>query len=489
MKDQYLSRSISLMSMQRRKIAIIGGGITGLSTAYFLQEKAREKSREIECLLIEGENRLGGKIRSERIHDFIIEGGPDSFITQKKWGVELCRRLDLSKKFVQTHPVEKSIYILSNGKLVPMPEGFNLMIPSRLVPFALTPLISLPGKIRMGMDLLISKNNSAEDESIASFVRRRLGEEAVRTFAEPILGGIFAGDAEKLSIKASFPQFLALEKKYGSLIRGMWLRQRETAKKDIPKPELSLFVTLKEGLSSLVTSIQNRLKEVSIVSGNPVTRVVPIKNQYEIVVGDERHLVDGVVITTKTTTAADWVEKWDASLASQLREISYVSTATVSLGFRKDQVDHPLNGFGFVVPRGENRSINAATWSSTKFPGRAPEGHVLIRTFLGGAHQQDLIDLDDSSLISVVREDLKDIMGIDAQPVVARAFRWIKASPQYHIGHLDRVSRIEAQTQKHAGLFLVGAAYRGVGIPDCIAQAHETAGKILEWISTEDAAK
>ncbi len=471
------------MPQDRKKVIIIGGGITGLSTAYFLQEKSKETGCALDITLIESEKRFGGMIHTERVDDFILEGGPDSFITQKPGALDLCRRVGMSDQLVQTSEVQKSVYILSDGKLLPLPEGFNLMIPGRLTPFLFSPLVSPIGKVRMGLDLLIPRKDSPEDESIASFVRRRLGEEALQKFAEPILAGIFAGDAEKLSLYATFPQFASLEKSSGSLILGMWTRRRAAAKKGKPKSNLTLFVTLREGLSSLVMSIRGKLDGVKLISDEKVCGIIPQNGPqqegYMVSTHAEKYTADAVVVTTKTDTAADWIKGWDPSLSALLREIEYVSTATVSLGFRREDVHHPLNGFGFVVPRREGRQIMAGTWSSTKFPGRAPVGHVLIRAFLGGAHHEDLIDRDESDLIMLVRKELQPILGIQAEPVVSKAFRWMKGRPQYNLGHLDRVAKIEKETKKHPGLFLAGAAYRGVGLPDCIRQGMETAEKIL----------
>jgi len=469
-----------------KKIIIIGGGITGLSTAYFIQEKLKESNISADCLLIEADNRLGGKIHSLQTDDFVIEGGPDSFITQKKWGLELCRRLGLEEQLVQTNPLDKSIFVLTKGKLQPFPEGFNLMIPSKMMPFLLTPLVSPLGKLRMGMDLFIPKRDSDDDESIASFVRRRLGDEAVQKFAEPILAGIFAGDAEKLSIKATFPQFTTLEQKYGSLIMGMRTRVKQGKQKGSSgpkKPAYSMFVTLRDGLSSIVTALRKKLDAVEILTGQAVTEVNPSNGGYEVVVGSERKWADALVVTCNTHTSAGWIENWNPALSTLLREICYVSTATVSVGFKKSEVKHPLNGFGFVVPRQENCGINASTWSSTKFAGRASKEHVLIRTFLGGAHAEDVIGREDKDLIAMVRQDLKAILGINEQPVVAKVFRWIKANPQYHVGHLERVLKIEEQVHLHSGFFLAGAAYRGVGIPDCIEQAELTASKVIASIT------
>jgi len=470
------------MDQPKKKVMIIGGGITGLSTAYFLQEKIRAGGLPVDVTLIESEPRFGGKVVTERVGGFVIEGGPDSFITQKPWGLELCKRLGISDRLIQTHPTDKAVYILSRGRLVPMPEGFNLMVPSRVTPFLLSPLVSPFGKARMGLDLLIPRKDSSEDESIASFVRRRLGEEALAQFAEPILAGIYAGDAEKLSMMATFPQFAQLERAHGSLVWGMWMRRWDAAKEPPKKSDWSLFVSLKDGLSGLIDAVRSRLDGVNLLSGRRVSAVSPTGRGYEVVVGDEGHSADAVVVTTNTGTAAGWVEGWDPALAKELREIEYVSTATVSLGYEKKEVSHPLRGFGFVVPRREGREIMASTWSSTKFPGRAPEGHVLIRTFLGGAHQEGRVEQDDAALIAVARRELQSILGIRAEPVVAKVFRWIKANPQYHVGHLSRIAEIEKQTARHPGLHLAGAAYRGVGIPDCIHQGMETAEKIARSI-------
>lgn len=471
------------MSSTRKKIVIIGGGITGLSTAYFLQEKMRAAGFPIDCTLIEADSRFGGKVVTEQAGGFVIEGGPDSFITQKPWGLELCRKLGIADRLIQTHPTDKAVYVLSRGKLAPLPEGFNLMIPSRMTPFLLTPLISPFGKARMGLDLLIPRRESEKDESIASFVRRRLGEEALALFAEPILAGIYAGDAEKLSMQATFPQFAALERKHGSLVWGMWMQRWDAARGSALPREWSLFVTLRDGLSSLISALREKLDGVTLVSGQRVTEVSLKEGRYHISLPGKSYSSDAVVITANAGTAAGWIEGWDPLLAKRLREIQYVSTATVSLGYEKREVPHPLRGFGFVVPRREGRKIMASTWSSTKFSDRAPAGHVLIRLFLGGAHQEGLVDRDDADLVSIAREELRSILGIQAEPVVSKVFRWIKANPQYHVGHLERVDEIEEKSGAHPGLYLAGAAYRGVGIPDCIRQGMETAEKIVGTLS------
>ncbi len=464
-----------------KSVAIIGGGMTGLACAYFLQEKSRAAGVALHCTLIEAAPHWGGKIRTERIGDFIIEGGPDSFITQKPQALSLCKTLGLSDQLIQTNPTEKTIYTLTRGALTPLPTGASLLVPDRLSPFLMSPIISMAGKLRMGLDLFIPRSTQdAGDESIASFVRRRLGEEAVHQIAEPILAGIYAGDVEQLSIMATFPHLRALERTHGSLIWGIWMQRWDAARQKMPQREWTLFVKPREGLSSMVSELTRRLDGVTLRAATEVKAVAPDRmGGYRVQIGAETLHADVVVATVNTHTAAGWIEGWDTGLAEQLRTISYVSTAAVSLGFKKGDVAHPLNGFGFVVPRREGKKIMATTWSSTKFPGCAPPGYVLIRAFLGGAHQEEIVTLDDTTLLSHVRETLRDILGIHAAPVVTHLSRWMKANPQYHVGHLARVAQIEKQAATHPGLFLTGAPYRGVGIPDCIRQGEETADKIL----------
>jgi oxygen-dependent protoporphyrinogen oxidase len=475
----------------KKKIIIIGGGVTGLSTAYFLKEKSRELGIEINCTLIEASDRLGGKIVTDRIGDFIIEGGPDSFLSQKPWGITLCRKLGLMDQLVSTHPVHKAIYILSHGRLKPFPEGMNLMIPCRITPFLLSPIVSWQGKARMGLDLLIPKNKEATDESIASFVRRRLGSEAVATFAEPILATIYAGDVEQLSLAATFPQFAGLEKEFGSLIWGIWMKKWDARMAQSKSPSKSmetgsekhtLFITLKNGLASLVQSLQEQLLGIDIQQGQAVKAIFPHQGGYAIDLSNKRLDADAVVITTDATTAAHFIGPWDEVLSGHLASIPYVSTATVSLGFRRTDIAHPLTGFGFVVPRLERGRILATTWSSTKFHGRAHPADVLIRSFLGGAHQEEVVDLSDDELVSAVYNELRPVLGISAKPTMAHVFKWRKANPQYNMGHLTRVAAIYKEADKHAGLFLAGAAYKGVGIPDCIQQGWEAAEKVLSFV-------
>jgi len=471
--------------MQPKQVAIIGGGITGLACTYFLQEASRARNLPLRCHLIEASHRFGGKLITEQADGFIFEGGADSFITTKPWGVSLCRRLRLP--LTPTNPVEKAIYIVSNGRLVPLPIGMNLMIPSRVRPFLFSPLVSLAGKMRMGLDLFIPRpircaTAAPQDESIGAFVRRRLGEEAVHQLAEPLLAGIYAGDVERLSIMATFPQFPELEQTHGSLIWGLLMQRWDRARK--PKDEeMSLFVRPEGGVGHLAQALCDQLDPTWL---RPESSVVGLKQRpggYEVEMGDGAVIAaDAVVATVHTHAVADWVAAWDIPLADLLRRIQYVSTASVSMGFRKEDVRRPLDGFGFVVPRREGQPILAATWSSTKFPNSAPAGYVLIRAFLGGAHQEHRVDQDDAAILADVRASLQSLLGITAKPVVHRIFRWYKAHPQYHVGHLSLVAEIKKSAALHPGFYLTGSPYHGVGIPDCIHQAEQTANKLIDYL-------
>jgi oxygen-dependent protoporphyrinogen oxidase len=465
--------------MNRKKVVIIGGGITGLACAYFLQKEAADRKLPIDYQLLESEGRWGGKVVTETASGFTIEGGPDSFISLKPWGVSLCKTLGIP--LVETHPTQKTIYIVSNGKLVPMPIGMNLMVPTRIWPFLTSPLLTLAGKARMALDLLIPglSGTAPNDESIARFVRRRLGEEAVHQLAEPLLGGIYAGDVERLSIQATFPQFPALEEKYGSLIWGLFMQQQNQARQKHTGEQMSLFVRPAAGMSSLVFALRDRLDPTCLYTGKTVTGIKPAGGKYEIELKTETLTADAVVATVHSHVAGGWVERFDPDIARLLREIPYVSTASVAFGFKKEDVGRPLDGFGFVVPRREGFPILATTWSSTKFPGCAPEGHVLLRAFLGGAHQEESVAQDDETIIAQVRETFKTLLGISAPPVLSRIFRWKNAQPQYHVGHLARVAEIKKRAALHPGLSLTGAPYQGIGIPDCIHQGEQTAGQIL----------
>ena len=463
---------------------VVGGGIAGLSTAYYLQKEAEAANRPISCTLIEQDSRLGGKILTERMGDFVIEGGPDSFLTQKPWGLQLARELGLGDQIIGTNEERHKVFVLHRGRLRPLPDGVMLIVPTKFMPFVFSPLISPLGKLRMGLDLFIPPKRDGQDETLADFVRRRLGEEALDKIAEPLMSGIHNAESDRQSILATFPRFRALEEKYGSLIRGMLATRRQAHAAGLNEREVSYsaFVSLRGGLGDLVEALVSALSEISLLIGRRVEGIGYDPNgtpPYRVQLADGQVLAgDVVVLATPAYIAADLVAHFASELAIGLRAIRYVSTGTISLAYRRSEVGHPLNGFGFVIPRSERRWINACTWTSTKFNHRAPGDHVLLRVFFGGSRHPEMVEWPNERLLATVRDELRDIMGITARPVFTRVYRWPLATPQYDVGHLDRVARLEALCPP--GLYLTGSAYRGIGIPDCIRQGKETAARVWD---------
>jgi len=476
---------------QALKIAVIGGGISGLAAAYTIQETSRAKNLNATVFLIEAENRLGGKILTEQVDGYTIEGGPDCFLRQKPWAAQLAGKLGLQDELIGTNDQQRKTYVVNKGRLVPLPDGVMLIIPTRILPFALSPLISIPGKIRMGLDLLVPSFKGERDESIGDFVRRRLGNEALDKIAEPLLSGIHVSDPEKQSLLATFPRFRALEQNHGSLIRGM-LKERKLAAKKKPVSEngpTSLFLSLHDGLSQMVNKLESSLQDVQLLCGQRVTR---LERQSQggfrlFLFGHAPLEVDSVVLAIPAYNASELVKNFAPQIAGQLQKIRYVSTATISLAYRKSDIRQPFSGFGFVIPRKEKRDISACTWTSIKFNHRAPEGTILLRCFVGGPGKEEMVSLSDEEMIASVRRELKVLMGLDAEPVLTRIFRWEKANPQYDVEHLTLVRQIFDQCQEIQGLYLTGSAYEGVGIPDCIRQGQQAAEKVLGFLSEKKA--
>jgi protoporphyrinogen/coproporphyrinogen III oxidase len=462
------------------RTVIIGGGIAGLATAFYLQECGAPDYTLIEC-----SPRLGGKITSANENGFLVEGGPDSFITQKTAALDLCRRLGLEKQLSGSNTGKQATtYVWSKGRLHPMPEGMMLMAPTMVLPFLRSRLISWPGKLRMGMEVFVPKQSGDQDESLAGFVRRRLGNEALNKIAGPLMGGIHAADPEKLSLKSTFPMFQAMERKHGSLLRGMMKRPKhQAAPGSRPTP---MFMSLEGGLQQLSDAIVAELPADAIRTGCGVLTVSPHGAQYKVVLSDGICiLAENIVFATPAYVTADLVQQIDPALASRLRGIRYVSTATVSLGFKRSQIAHPMLGAGFIVPRSEGRRITACSWTSTKFNHRAPDDSVLLRVFIGGALAEHLAEQDDAALIDLARQELRTIMGITAEPLLAKAYRWPRANPQYDLGHDLRIREIDHALTNLPGLYLAGAAYRGAGIPDCIQSGINAARSIADRIHAD----
>lgn len=472
------------------RVAVIGGGITGLAAAHRLYELAREKRLAVEIILFEAAARLGGVIHTRHIGPYLVETGSDMFITDKPWALDLCRRLGLDERLLSTDQTYRGSQVVHRGRPVPVPEGFLLMAPAKFWPIVRSPLFSLRGKLRMGWECCVPRRSDPGDESLAGFVRRRFGAEVLDRLVQPLVGGIYTSDPERLSLEATLPRFAELERRYGSLIRGM-RRQRNDQGRSAPADSgarYGLFVTLAGGLSELIDALQSRIAESAEIRLN--TAVERIERTADggwcLVSRDTRHdrpptrnHCDSVIVSTPAFRAADLLEQTDAELAALLRRIEYASTAVVVSGHRLADIRDPLDAFGVVVPAIERRQILAVSYASRKFPGRAPEGRVLLRTFVGGALQPELLGRPDAEILDIVRHELHVLLGVAGEPDFAEVARHVNAMPQYHVGHLDLVAEIQLLTEKWAGLALAGNAYHGVGIPDCVRSGEAAAERIL----------
>jgi oxygen-dependent protoporphyrinogen oxidase len=470
-------------------VVIVGGGISGLSTAYYLQGEVSRSKLDLETILIEEGKQFGGCIVTDEVDDFIIEGGPDCFLAEKPWAIQLCGELGLGDRLLCTNEENRRVFILSRGKLHELPEGFMLMIPTSFTPFLKSSLISLPGKLRMAMDLFLPRKRNDEEESLSRFVRRRLGNEALEKIAEPLVAGIHAGTPETMSLISTFPRFIQLEDEYRSLILGMLARRRKAAEfaRKRSGPKRTMFMSLLNGMMELTDAIQERLDEGSLLPNKKVVRINRIGGtpspSYEVhLEGGETMGADCVVLATPTYITAELLREMTGTLSEVLLSIPYVSTATISLVYRGSEIHHPLDGFGFVIPRAERRKIMASTWTSVKFAHRTRSDSILLRAFVGGAHNEDLVNLDDEEMLKVVRGELMDIMGITAQPILTRVYRWDKSMPQYTLGHARKLSRLEETLPRYPGLYLTGCGYRGIGIGDCIHEGQLTAEKVLKFL-------
>ena len=453
-------------------IAVVGGGIAGLAAAHRLIETTHERQRPLRVSLLEAGRRLGGSIGTERVDGFVIEAGPDSFISEKPWALQLCERIGFTPRLVRTRDEHRRTYVVHGGALHELPDGFLLLAPTRLWPLATSRLFSWPGKLRMAADLLLPRGPERGDESLGSFVTRRLGREALERVAQPLVGGIYTADPDDLSLAATMPRFLEMERRWRSVIRAMWAQQRRapaaTSGRATSGARWSLFVSVDDGMQSLVEALAQRLPEGAVRLNCPVT-AVRRDGGWKIATGDGGRIdADAVILATPAHQSARCIAETDPALAGELRGVPYASSATVSLAYRDAQLPRALDGFGFVVPLVEARSIVACTYSSMKYPGRAPDGYVLLRAFVGGAMQQELFDQDDAAMAESVRRELRDLLGITSEPLLTRIHRHPQAMPQYRVGHLERMARIDAALARHPGLALAGNAYRGVGIPDCI---------------------
>lgn len=470
--------------ISRDRVVVIGGGVTGLAAAHRLISRASAIRRPIEVIVLESKDRIGGSIWTDRVGGFTLEGGADSFITNKPWGVDLCHELGLGEQLIGTDDRNRRSFVVRKGKLLPVPEGFVLMAPGRLAPLLASPILSIRGKLRLLMDLVLPRKADDSDESLASFVRRRLGREALDRLVQPLVGGIYTADPNELSLKATLPQFPAMEREHGSLIRAAirQARRGRAADRAASGARYGLFASLAEGMGTLPRALAAALPSRSVRVGTSVRRISrpdPGKPWRVELLDGPAIEAGGVVLTTEAHASARLLDGVDPELALQLRSIPYASSAIVTVGYRRDQVRHPLDGFGVVVPAIEGRSLLAVSFLSVKFPRRAPAGTVLLRAFVGGATQPELFDRDDDEIKALVRDELVSLLGASGEPLLIEVGRHPRAMPQYTLGHLDRVEAIRHRVVRHHRLILAGNAFHGVGIPDCVRSGQEAADALL----------
>lgn len=461
---------------ERAPVVVVGGGIAGLAAAARIAEIA---GRDM-VLLLEGAERLGGKIATEHVDGFVIEGGPDCFLASKPGGMQLCRELGLADRLRGTDPRHRRSYVKRGGALHELPDGLSGLVPLRIGPLLGTSVLSLRGRARAALELIVPRRRDPADESIAEFARRRFGTEAYAWLIEPLLGGIFAGDGETLSLSATFPQLSDAEREHGAILRQMFHPGRRSANGTGAAP--LGFVTPERGLSEVITALEARLAG-RIRMGAAVRAIRPGAGGWRVHLAGEAPVEAGaVVLAVPAFAAAELLDPTDADLAALLRGIPFVSTATVSVAFPPAIIRRLWIGYGYLSPRAEGGGVVACTWTSHKFPARAPRDASLLRFFVGRAGREDAVALDDEALKNVVRAELAAVLGIADEPYLWRIYRWPRSMPQYVLGHRERVARIEQRVAALPGLALAGASYRGVGIPDCITSGWNAADRVAPFL-------
>ena len=452
-------------------VVIVGAGISGLTAAYELRK------RKVGVLVLEKSGRPGGVIRTDRVGEFVVDAGPDSLLVQKPAAVALCQEIGLGDRLIPTKP-PRAAYILRSGTLHSLPGSSVLGFPTRVRPMLRSRLFSLAAKARMGAELFVPKRRDQSDESIAGFVGRRFGSEAVRYIAEPLLAGIHAGDVDRLSMRALFPRFVEAEARSRSVIRAF------RAMRAPPNTD-GVFRSFPGGLGELVDGLMRVVPKEAVRLNTAVTRIETRESGFIVHVDGGAPIgARAVLLACPAFVAADLFRGLDAELAGLCGSITYLSSATVFFAFPRDAVHHPLLGAGFVVPRSEGLNITAGAWISSKWPHRAPDGHALLRAFLGGAHDPDVLAKSDRELEEIALRELSGVLDIHGAAEFSRVYRWSRSSAQLEVGHLELMARIEAHLARHAGLFVSAAGFRGVGIPDCVADARTEAAKAAEYIGS-----
>ena len=472
-----------------RRVAVVGGGISGLAAAHRLIEL----DPACQLTLYERRSRLGGALWTKHEEGYQVEQGVDNFITTLPWGLDLCRRLGLEDQLVQTNPKLRQTYVVRAGRLHKLPDGFLMMAPTRMWPLVVTPILSPLGKLRCGLEYFLPPRKHDADESVASFVRRRLGREAYERLVEPLVSAVYAADLEKLSIEATLSRFRQMERDHGSIVRAMRKQMKKRRGEGQSGggesgPRFSMFVTLREGLSSLVDAITDRLPEGAARPATVVERIERHDGGWRVWAtqsgaGDspppESEDFDALIMAAPSHIAADLLRTHDAELADDLATITHSGTAILSFAFDREQISHPLDGMGIVVPGIEKSPILACSLSSQKYVHRAPEGKVLLRVFVGGMRYPEMAEMAEDELRPRVLDELAQLLGIDGPPIYSGLARWPRTMPQYHVGHKGLVERIETRATALPNFALCGNAYHGVGIPDCVHTAEQAAERTM----------
>jgi oxygen-dependent protoporphyrinogen oxidase len=476
-----------------RSIVVIGGGVTGLGAAYKVRRAAAE-GHDVAVTLVEKDGRVGGKIASEVTEDgFVVDGGPDCFLTEKPAVHRIAKLTGIEGDKLPTDESRKKTWILSRGRLYEMPDGVMMFAPTKFVPFATTGLFSWRGKIRAGMDLLVARKErwpegdtaAQHDETLESFVTRRMGREVLDRLAEPLVGGVHASDPGQMSLAATYPRLLDMEQKFGSMIGGFVDARKKVAamRKKYPpdsKNPRTFFTSFTGGMQELTDALAEGVGRENIRSGAAVTKLERSGDSWRVALADGEVLeADAVVIATEAWAASLLLADVDAAVAHALSGIPSSSSATVSLAFDTEDVGFDLNAFGVLCPMAEKRSLMACTLSSTKWRGRAPEGKTLVRGFVGGPHNQRIMENDDATITTTVIKEFREILGLTAYPIWTRIFRWTNGMPQYTLGHLDRVGVISERLASTPGLGIGGGSYTGVGVPNCIESGEKAVSKVL----------
>jgi oxygen-dependent protoporphyrinogen oxidase len=463
-----------------KRIAIVGGGIAGLSAAFYL-EKARRAGADLQWILFEKSERLGGVIQTERHDGFVIEAGPDSFLSVKPDASRLCQELGIGDQLIPSNDAGRKTYILVKGRLVPIPLGLEFMVPTRIWPMATTPLFSFKTKLRMAAELFASTRKDAGDESVGDFVRRHFGQEMVDRVAEPLLAGVYGGNAERLSIRAVLPRFAEMERQHGSLVRATLKAKAQTSSKAATgaKPQ-PLFTSLKNGMQQMVEALAAALPQSSIRLRQQNLSLRPVNDDWQIESAGINESFQEVLLAVPAPAAAGLLRQFHPALIEGLAGIEYTSTAAVALAY--EEADLPL-GHGFLVPRSEGRKLMACTFVHKKFSHRAPGDMKLLRCFFSSSRMPDLLTHSDEALQQFARQELKEILGLTAGPRFARTFRWDRAMAQYETGHLDRVAEMEKVIAAMPGFHIIGNSFHGIGVPDCIKSARLAVEQITYGVS------